>query len=320
MNILNRLFRYSTFALAITGMVMMGLVIKTIKAQERPMPPPPVAPSGKPYASTVAATGILEAIAENVSIGTPVSGLVMEVMVKVNESVNVGQPLMKMDDRELQAQLIRMRAQVELAKAKMEVNRATLAKLQDMLERVQAVSGRAVSVDEVQQRQNDLKVGQAQLLAAEAELNAASADMKQTEMLIDRMIVKAPRAGTILQLNIRAGEYAATSPKAPVMVLGNLEELQVRADVDEQSATRIRPGQKGTAYIKGDTKNPIPLTFVRVEPYVIPKTSLTGASTERVDTRVLQVIYSLQRPKTTPIYVGQQVDVYIDAGSGESKS
>ena len=79
------------------------------------------------------------------------------------------------------------------------------------------------------------------------------------------------------------------------------------------------PGQKGTAYIKGDTKNPVPLTFVRVEPYVIPKTSLTGASTERVDTRVLQVIYSLQRPKTTPIYVGQQVDVYIDAGTGDPR-
>lgn len=320
MNILNRLFRYSTFALAITGMIMMGLVIKTIRAQERPIAPPPVAPPGKPYASTVAATGILEAIEENVSIGTPVSGLVMEVMVKVSESVNVGQPLMKMDDRELQAQLLRMRAQVELAKAKIEVSRATVAKLQDMLDRVQAVSGRAVSVDEVQQRQNDLKVGQAQMLAAEAELNAASAEMRQTEMLIERMTVKAPRAGTILQLNIRAGEYASTSPKAPAMVLGNLEELQVRADVDEQSATRIRPGQKGTAYIKGDTKNPIPLSFVRIEPYVIPKSSLTGASTERVDTRVLQVIYSLQRPKTRPIYVGQQVDVYIDAGSGEPKS
>ncbi len=313
MNLFTRIFRYATFALAIAGMIMMGFVIRTIRAQDRPMPPPPVAPPGKPYDNTVAATGILEAIAENVSIGTPVSGLVMEVMVKVNDTVNQGQPLMKMDDRELQAQLIKMRAQVGLAKAKIEVSRATVAKLQDMLERVKSVSGRAVSVDEVQQRQNDLKVGNAQMLAAEAELNAASADVQQIELLIDRMVVKAPRAGTILQMNIRAGEYAATSPKVPAMVLGNLEELQVRADVDEQNATRIRPGQKGTAYIKGDTRNPIALTFVRVEPFVIPKVSLTGASTERVDTRVLQVIYSLQRPKTTPIYVGQQVDVYIDA-------
>lgn len=319
MNVFTQVFRYSTFALAVAGMVMMGFVIRTIRAQDRPIPPPPVAPAGKPYEHTVAATGILEAIAENVSIGTPVPGLVMEVLVKVNDEVSKGQPLMKMDDRELQAQLLKMRAQAELAKAKIEVNRATVAKLQDMLNRVQAVSGRAVSMDEVQQRQNDLKIGKVQILAAEAELNAANADVQQAEILIERLIVKAPRAGTILQLNIRAGEYAAISPKAPVMVLGNLDELQVRADVDEQNATRIRPGQKGTAYIKGDTKNPIPLTFVRVEPYVIPKVSLTGTSTERVDTRVLQVIYSLQRPKNMSIYVGQQVDVYIDAGTGQPR-
>jgi hypothetical protein len=99
------------------------------------------------------------------------------------------------------------------------------------------------------------------------------------------------------------------------MVLGDLDKLQVRADVDEQNANRVRPGQSAQAFIKGDTKNAIPLQFVRVEPYVIPKVSLTGASTERVDTRVLQVIYSLHRPKDPPIYVGQQVDVFIDAGS-----
>jgi len=56
-----------------------------------------------------------------------------------------------------------------------------------------------------------------------------------------------------------------------------------------------------------------PLEFVRVEPYVIPKMSLTGASTERVDTRVLQVIFSMKKPTSPPVYVGQQVDVFIDA-------
>lgn len=55
------------------------------------------------------------------------------------------------------------------------------------------------------------------------------------------------------------------------------------------------------------------MKFERIEPYVISKVSLTGASTERVDTRVLQVIYSLRRPANPPIYVGQQVDVFIEA-------
>jgi hypothetical protein len=45
---------------------------------------------------------------------------------------------------------------------------------------------------------------------------------------------------------------------------------------------------------------------------VIPKASLTGQSTERTDTRVLQVIYSFNRA-ALPVYVGQQMDAYIEA-------
>ena len=85
----------------------------------------------------------------------------------------------------------------------------------------------------------------------------------------------------------------------------------MRADVYEQNAARLQPGQAATAYLKGDTNEPIELRFVRIEPYVVPKVSLTGASTERVDTRVLQVIYSFERPENHPVYVGQQVDLFV---------
>ena len=54
------------------------------------------------------------------------------------------------------------------------------------------------------------------------------------------------------------------------------------------------------------------MKFYRVEPYVVPKKSLTGESTERVDTRVLQVLYSFSTDDL-PVYVGQQMDVFIEA-------
>jgi ABC-type multidrug transport system ATPase subunit len=76
------------------------------------------------------------------------------------------------------------------------------------------------------------------------------------------------------------------------------------------------PERELTAFRKGTRENPIPLTFVRVEPYILPKKSLTGESTERVDTRVLQVIYTFDMPKT-PVYVGQQMDVFIDGTTAE---
>ena len=61
---------------------------------------------------------------------------------------------------------------------------------------------------------------------------------------------------------------------------------------------------------RGDRGKKLDLRFVRIEPYVVPKRSLTGDSLERVDTRVLQVIFEFDRPPW-PVYVGQQVDVFI---------
>jgi hypothetical protein len=96
------------------------------------------------------------------------------------------------------------------------------------------------------------------------------------------------------------------------MVLGNTDEVQVRADVDEQIAPRIKAGKNATGTIKGEPDRPIKLTFVRIEPLVVPKRSLTGMTAERVDTRVLQVIFRFDNPKDRPVYVGQQMDIYID--------
>jgi HlyD family secretion protein len=146
---------------------------------------------------------------------------------------------------------------------------------------------------------------------AQAQLEAAQAQVAHNLVSLERLTVLAPRDGTILQVNIRAGEYASATPKTAAMVLGDVDHLQVRADVDEQNASRLQEGQMARAYLKGDTTKPIELNFVRIEPYVVPKVSLTGASTERVDTRVLQVIYAFDRPKDRPVYVGQQVDVFV---------
>jgi hypothetical protein len=114
-------------------------------------------------------------------------------------------------------------------------------------------------------------------------------------------------------VNVRAGEYAALNPAAePVILLGQVNRFQLRADVDEDNASRVRPNCRAVAFIKGRRDHPIDLTFTRIEPYIVPKRSLTGESTERVDTRVLQIIFRFDLPQI-PVYVGQQMDVFLDA-------
>ena len=311
----SRLLRYGSILLALAGVA--GIIgIDRLQAERR-MPQsddPPLPPAPKPYAHAVSASGILEALSENVAIGVPQPGLVTEVKVQVNDAVKAGDVLFLLDDRDLRAQEITAKAKLDVARANIAVAEAELAKVKSRYERFAAVTdSRAVSRDDLDTLQREVNVATARLAAARSEETAIASELQSIDLLISRLTIRAPRDGSIIQLNIRAGEYAATAPKEPAIILGETDRLQVRADVDEQNATRIRPGQKAHASLKGDPSVSFPLKFVRVEPFVIPKVSLTGAGTERVDTRVLQVIFSLERPENPPIYVGQQVDVFIEA-------
>lgn len=293
------IFRSFAFYLALAGIVLALVLVKILNTPP-PQQVPPRMPASNPYVNAIAASGIIEAVDRNIAIGTPTSGLITDIYVKVSDQVKKGDPLFKMDTRELEAQL-------NLQKANIHVAEATVKRLEDQLNRLHDVGDpRAVSMDLIETRENDVKV-------AEAQLDANIAEYERTEDLIDRLLVVAPRDGIILQNNIRVGEYHNTSSTEPAMLLGDLSKLQVRVDIDEQNASRFQKDDKATAFPKNNTQLKIPLSFDRIEPYVIPKRSLTGASNERVDTRVLQVIYTFKQPENFNVYVGQQVDVFIEA-------
>ena len=143
--------------------------------------------------------------------------------------------------------------------------------------------------------------------AAAAKARAAA---HETAVELERSLVTAPGPGTILDVAVRPGEYAVTGRDA-LVVFGDLSTLHVRVDVDEESAPMVKPGGTARAVLRGFPDRPLTLDFVRIEPWIRPKVSLTGAVNERVDTRVLQVVFRLA-PTTMPVYVGQQVDVFME--------
>ena len=150
-----------------------------------------------------------------------------------------------------------------------------------------------------------------------AQLELAKAQVRQTQTQLDLMKVRAPVDGSILQVNIRPGEYVTTYGSQSLIVMGPLTPLHVRVSIDEEDLPRLKLQAPAIAKVRGDvSQQPIPLHFVRLEPYVVPKVSLTGVNTERVDTRVVQVIYAVDAGTPQlyekPLLVGQLVDVFID--------
>ncbi len=102
-----------------------------------------------------------------------------------------------------------------------------------------------------------------------------------------------------------------------LIVMGNLHPYHVRVSLDEEDIRRLKLTAPVVAMLRGGTgKHSIPITFVRIKPEVIPKSSLIGANSDLVDTRVMQIIYSINPDnvlaKERKVLVGQLLDVFID--------
>lgn len=296
------------YLLPLLAAVGVLIIIVAVVLDNRPTPAtrPAARPPKAPFASYVAGPGIVEASSGDIAVGTPVPGVVTAIYVKWGDRVKLGDRLFKIDDRDLQARLLPALAKVGEFEARLEKSKGQLK----IGERVP--DKRAISVEEINNRRSTVAVDAAALVVAKAEV-------EQLKLEIERRTIRALVPGQILQIQIRPGEFAPSGAlAAPLMVLGDDTQLYLRVDVDEYDAWRIRPDVPAVAFVRGNPDLHARLRFERVDPYVVPKTSLTGGSTERTDTRVLQVIYSFDPAMLPGTYVGQQMDVFIEAPSSGS--
>jgi multidrug efflux pump subunit AcrA (membrane-fusion protein) len=164
----------------------------------------------------------------------------------------------------------------------------------------------SISVDEVDNRRFDVAID-------EAALASALAQVEQIKTEIERRTVRARFSGRILQMKTRLGEYAQSGPlNTPLMLLGDDARLHVRVDIHENDAWGFQSCASALASVRGKPELKTKVKFDHTDPDMVPRLSLTGDSTQRVDTRVLQVIYSFDQG-SLPVYVGQQMDVFIEA-------
>jgi RND family efflux transporter MFP subunit len=251
------------------------------------------------FASRISGAGIVEASSRNISIGAHLPGIVARVNVEVGQRVKAGAPLFSIDDRAAIADLAVREARVQEAEANLQDLKAQLRIVESIKD------PRAISTEELNKRRYAVKVAEARLATASAEVRAARVDL-------DRLTVRAPIDGTVLQSNIRPGEYAPSGVTAqPLMLLGRLDRVHVRVDIDENDAWRFNDKAPAIAFVRGNPALRTTLRFEYIEKYVIPKRSLTGESTERVDTRVMQAVYSFNR-EDLPVFPGQLMDVFIE--------
>jgi multidrug resistance efflux pump len=348
---MNRKWIFPTLTCTALGFALTFVIVSRPQPSPATPPAnPPTAAEPAPGTNLIGATGLIEPQSEVIQLSCPVSGLVTSVTAFSGSVVKAGDPLFQIDSRDLEAQLLVKRAAVGSAQAKLDrllaqprpeelpafaalvdSAKATMDNAISREENVQKlVDKRAVTVEDANERHHTMEAAKAQyakaladynlekagawkpdIEQARADLAQAQADVEQTQRLIDRLTVRAPADGTVIQSQVRLGQYANAASTDPLMLFAAGKAFHIRVQVDENDSWRIRPNTSAYAYVRGNTADRFNLRFVRFEPYVIPKKSLTGDTTERVDTRVLEVIYEIDRQDQN-IFFGQQMDVFIE--------
>ena len=323
------------------------------QSRPAPNAPPSGQPTKSPFSNRVAGSGLVEPATEIMNIGTSISGTVQSISVKEGQLLKKGDILFTIDQRDTMAQLGAAKAKLEVATRKVEqlksmprvedVDRAKAIVAQRQsavddatlrLQRLNAVEDQsAISANEKPTRMFELNLTTSRLAEAQSELaklmkgtypedlavavaeaKVVDADVGMLQTDLAQSEVKAPIDGTVLRVNARAGEFAAAGTlREGLVVMGQLTPLHIRVDVDELDAWRFDPKGKAVAVLRGGKIVEFPIEYVRTVPVVIPKRTLTGENSERIDTRVMEMIYRFTQdnPKVLP---GQLLDVYIDSG------
>jgi len=315
----------------------------------------PLPPVQRRFDAAVAGSGMVEPRSESIHVCAEVPGIVAAVAVAEGDDVAAGDVILRLEDRWQRAELAVRRAALAVAEqdrtrlaalprsedlppssARLRAARAAADSQRDQVARAEELTRRQVVTDEqLVQRRKALAVAEAEAEEAEAEdarlragawerdvaiaaaaVEQAAARVAQAEIEVDRLQVRAPVAGRILRIDVRPGEFVGTPPDKPLVVLGDVSRLHVRVSIDEHDLPRFVAGAPAVGHVRGDATRALRLSFLRTVPLVEPKRSLTGDSAERIDTRVLQVLYVVEPDDSAGaavLAVGQQLDVEIEA-------
>lgn len=350
--------KYILPILACIGLIL-GLIAVIISRQEPPTPLIPFPPPSPPFKHWVAGEGIVEAASNNIDIGTPFTEIVEQVFVYAGDWVKKGDPLFKLNTEQLEASLKESEAALSTAEAEYKrqldlprpedvpiyearvkqaqsefINKFKQYQLVEKVENPKAVSrdeynqkryaafSAKFSLDEAEEELNKLVAGAwvRDLQIYRAQIKEAKAKVESVKTEIKRSTISAPFDGLVLRVNIHQGELApAAELSEPLMIFGSVDPLRIRVDIDEEEVWRVLPGAEGVAFVRGNSSLHVPLKFIRIEPYLVPKQNITGATTERVDTRVLQIIYELHR-EGLPIYPGMLMDVFLEGKPSNART
>jgi HlyD family secretion protein len=298
------------------------------------------------------ARGRVEPRSGEIKIVAPIPDLIGEVLVKAGDKVSAGEPLVRLHDPEVYARLESAEAQSAMrrrarddqapssrATARRKAEDAVAVAQQAVLDARAAFdrtaqegrAGRGSEADldsarsALSRAEDDLKQQRADLhkleadpttplpTQAEGQVNVARAELSAAQAALEKLSIRAPISGTVLQVNGKPGEMASPSAPQPLVLLGDVSALRVRAELDERDLGEIKIGQSVSIRPEAFRDRELPGTVSFIAPIVEPPRTGTRGQRDEADINVVEVLIELADP--SPLAVGMKVDTYFRSGS-----
>lgn len=294
-----------------------------------------------------AAPGRVEPKDGVVRLGATHLGRVEEVLVSVEDKVEEGELVIRLDDAEARAKLASAETEAEALREDREKafasGREDVRKAEDAIYSAErAVTGARIeldyalaakrngsgveqSVDEARRRLREANErlereriafvkaqSKANLPApsrAESAVSAARAEVRMAEALLDKTRIRAPTAGTILEVNVKHGEVIAPSPDQPLVVLGDMSVVRVKAEVDEGDVSKIKLEQKAFVRALSYPGQDFEGKVTRIAPSLGQAKIGPRGPRRANDVEVMEVTIELDG--TVPLLPGMRVDAFF---------
>jgi HlyD family secretion protein len=299
------------------------------------------------------APGRVEPPSGIIKVAAPTIGIVSKVLVKVNDTVFAGEPLILLNDDEIQARYTAAEAQAGMRRRlrdeqavtgkALERRRAedTVADAETAVFEAQAAVDRAAAQwratgattdtltnaraalvraqEDLAKKQAALRAIDAPLLTPnEAQVVSARGDLALTRVNLEKLRIRAPIDGTVLQININPGELAAPSSQQPLALVANLSTLNVRAELDERDVAEIKLGQAALVRAAAFPGKEFAGTVTSIAPLVEASRLGSRGPGNRSDVDAVEVVLKLAQPG--PLTAGMKVDVYFSQGDAKTSA
>lgn len=195
--------------------------------------------------TTVEAIGTLSPI-RTVEVGAEISGRVEQVLVEPNQRVKKGDVLAVLDTTQLRLTQSQASANMQMSMSAVQTAQASLKEIEQRVTRARALMERElVSAQELETLEATLLRANAELQSARSRVRVTEAEREHAKTNLTKANILSPIDGIVLTRLVEPGQTVAAAFQAPVLfkIAENLEQLELKVDVDESDVGQVREGQ-----------------------------------------------------------------------------